>query len=266
MPMKRIWILFLFVFFLTFLSSCSEVITYDDLDQEYQAYVSSQEDVYTSYIDYFNHLSTNTIQSVVQVRKNVIPSLSSGTGSGVIFHADSIYYYVLTNHHVVYSVSTNVSYQVLDYKGNLFNATLYATDSAYDLAILRFRKFSNVFPVAGLASINPEVDHRIAVLGYPNFQVNAIVIGQTDGYQRVNIESNGSSVEINVDFDVLVTTASVKSGSSGSPVFDQNFHVVGIIYAGNFATNSNLSVYSFVIPIEKVREFLIAQGFQLGGA
>lgn len=263
--MKRIWILFLFVFFLTLLSSCSEVITYDDLDQEYQTYVTNQADIYESYIEYFNHLSTETIQSVVQVRKNVVPSLGSGTGSGVIFYADSIYYYVLTNHHVVYSISSNVSYQVLDYRGNLFNASLFASDPTYDLAVLRFRKFSNVFPIAGLSIQNPETDQRIAVLGYPNFQVNAIVIGETDGYQRVNIESNGTQPEINVDFDVLVTTASVKSGSSGSPVFDDNFHVVGIIYAGNFATNSNLSVYSFVIPILKVREFLSAQGFQMGG-
>jgi S1-C subfamily serine protease len=263
--MKRIFILLLSIVFLTTLSACSEVITYDDLSAEYQAYVTSNEDIYTAYIDYFNHLSTNTVQSVVQIQKNVIPSLGSGTGSGVIFHADSLFYYVLTNHHVIYSVSSNVTYQVVDFKGNTYNAFLFATDSAYDLAVLRFRKLANVFPVAGLAQMNPEKNQRIAVIGYPNFQVNAIVTGQTDGYQKVNVGSNGSLAEINVDFDVLVTTASVKSGSSGSPVFDQNYHVVGIVYAGNFATNSNISARSFVIPVEKVREFLTAQGIMIGG-
>lgn len=263
--MKRTFILFLSFLFLTLLSSCSEIITYDDLSEEYQAYVSSNVETYTSYIDYFNHLSTTTIQSVVQVRKNVIPSLSSGTGTGVIFYADATYYYVLTNHHVVFSQSTNVAYQIVDYQGNLFNASLFASDSTYDLAILRFRKLGQTFPVVGLASANPEINHRIAVIGYPNFQVNAIVTGHTDSYQRVNIES-GTQIEINLDFDVLVTTASVRSGSSGSPVFDINFHVVGIIYAGNFVTNSTISVYSFVIPIEKVREFIAGQGIQLGGA
>ncbi len=263
--MRKIIILFLTIVFLTTLSACSEVITYDDLSADYQTYVTSNEDIYTSYIDYFNHLSTTTVQSVVQIRKNVIPSLGSGTGSGVIFHSDALFYYVLTNHHVVYSVSTNVSYQVVDFKGNVLNAFLFATDSAYDLAVLRFRKLANVFPIAELAPINPVKDHRISVIGYPNFQVNAIVIGQTDGYQRVNIGTSGSQAEINVDFDVLITTASVKSGSSGSPVFDDQYHVVGIVYAGNFATNSNISVRSFVIPIEKVREFLTAQGIVVGG-
>lgn len=264
--MKRVLFLLLAVVFLITLSACVEVVTYDELDQEYKTYVSNNRELYSTYMDYFNELSTKTVQSVVQVRKNTIPSLSSGTGTGVIFAVDATYYYVLTNNHVIYSTSPSVTYQIVDYKGGVYNATLYAYDGDYDLAIIRFRKYFNVLPLADFALKNPEPENRIAVIGYPNFQINAIVTGKTEGYQRVNIETNGTSVSINVDFDVMITTASVKSGSSGSPVFDRTFRMVGIIYAGNFSTNSDISVYSFVIPIEKVREFISAQGLQMGGS
>jgi S1-C subfamily serine protease len=246
------------------LSACFSVKTYDDLMLEYQNHILSQEAIYQAQIDYFNYLSTESVKSVVSVKKT---STFSGTttGSGVIYKEDAFYYYALTNNHVVYtSTGTRATYTVSDYLGNEYNASFIASNGSYDLAVVRFRK-TVTLRVIEFADENPDNDEKIAVIGYPSFQINAITLGIVIDYAKIEIESSSNSV-IDVNFDVLVSDAPVKSGSSGSVVLDEAFKLVGIIYAGNFSNDSDTSTFAFAIPLVRVIEFLNSIGENIGGA
>ncbi len=263
--MKKFYSFLIVLIMLITLSGCATVRTYDDLLADYQIHLEDNKEVYQSYIDYFNYISTETIQSVVLVKKTVTGSTGSTTGSGVIFMEDDLYYYVLTNNHVVYfGGSSSVIYTVSDYYGNDYSATKVVSSSDYDLAVVRFRKTPVILEVIEFATENAPLDSKIAILGYPSFQINAITLGVIKDYAAIFIESSDSNV-INVNFNVLVSDAPVKSGSSGSLVINDSYQLAGIVYAGNFTNSSDTSQFSFAIPLEKVLEFLEAVGFSMGG-
>ncbi|MDO9628665.1 MAG: S1C family serine protease [Acholeplasmataceae bacterium] len=263
--MKKIYSFLIVLMILIGLSGCTTIRTYEDLLLDYQTHLEENKEVYQSYIDYFNHISTETIQSVVLVKKIVTGSTGSTTGSGVIYKEDANYYYVLTNNHVVYYAgSSSISYTVSDYYGNDYTATRIVTASSYDLAIVRFRKTTVVLEVIEFAEKNAPVNSQVAVLGDPSYQINAIPLGVDRDYTTIDIESSNPDV-INVNFPVLVSDAPVKSGSSGSLVINEDYQLTGIVYAGNFTNSSDTSQYSFAIPLDKVLEFLELVGMTVGG-
>lgn len=259
---RKLCILLSTIMFLFVLASCAEVKTYDDLYGEYQTHLTENIEKYQEQIDYFNHISTEVIKSVVLVEKNA--TSGSSTGSGVIIKSDALYYYVLTNNHVVYISSGFAEYTITDYLGNEYSATLVVRDADYDLAVLRFRKRTTVLEYIEFATVNPFYDAELAVLGYPSFQRNAITLGNVIDYGIITIEGTSDNI-INVDFEVLVSDSPVKTGSSGSVVINDLFQLVGIVYAGNFIDNSSVSEYSFAIPVLKVLEFLAEKEITIGG-
>jgi len=254
--MKRIFIFLFYTLIILTLSACIKInyVSYDDLLLQYQDYISEQEEIYQLRIDYFNHLSTESIKSVVQVIKSV-PRRSQSTGSGVIFREDNDYYYALTNNHVVFHDGLGIAtYSIIDYLGNNYTSQLLYSNSNYDLAIMRFSKTNSSLKVVSFSSSVPNIDEEVSVIGFPSSQVNAITLGKVVRYSKENVTSNNETI-INVDFDVMVTNVPVKYGSSGSMTLNSNFELVGIIYAGQFI-ESEISNLSFVIPIEKVIEFI----------
>lgn len=263
--MKKIIKLMFSLILIFSLSGCLSLKTYDDLLDEYQNFIYENEANYQLHIDYFNHISTESIRSVVLVKKTSFGTSGSTTGSGVIYREDSLYYYALTNNHVVYSASgISATYQVSDYLGNDYQATKLASNPDYDLAIVRFRKNNASLDVIRFASENAVPSDWLAVMGYPSFQINAITLGSLIHYASITIE-NANPEMINVNFDIMVSDAPVKSGSSGSVVINQHFELVGIIYAGNFQNDASTATYSFAIPLDKVIEFLETADPLFGG-
>jgi len=262
--MKKVILLAMLLFLLIGGTACQKEKTYDDLYLEYLTHIENNETSYQSTIDYFNHLSQEVIKSVVLVEKLVNAVNHSSTGSGVVFKADAEYYYVLTNNHVIYSDAAPelIIYIISDYKGTEYSGELLEQSGDYDLAILRFKKGITNLPVIELAENNPVKDQKIAVLGYPGYQINAISLGNVINYAPIDVQSSSFDV-INVLFDVLISDVPVKSGSSGSVSLNDQFQLVGIVYAGNFSDTSLTSEYTFSIPVEKVYEFLQFKQFSL---
>jgi len=261
--MRKIMIVVMIFIISIGLSACMTEKTYDDLYLEYLTHLEENEVNYQSTIDYFNHVSSEVIKSVVHIEKSVF-GIGSSTGSGVIIKAEASHYYVLTNNHVVY-VSENivrVDYVVTDYLGNEYTALLISSSEDYDLAILRIPRKTFELPVIEFAPHNPVKGRNLAILGYPSFQLNAITIGDVIDYAPIEVSSTSYDI-INVLFDVLICDAPVKSGSSGSVVINQQFQLVGIVYAGNFADTNDVSEYTFCIPVEKVLEFFQLKQFSL---
>lgn len=251
---RKFLIIIILIVFSIGLSSCIEQMTYEDLLLDYQEDIQTRQEVYQQYVDIYDELSTTTIQSVVKVTKKVILSASSSVGSGFIFFEDLQSYYVLTNHHVIYNDTTqNVSMTITDYLGNDHIATLLALDSYYDLAVLSFSKVG--FDVDPLIFSESDLAFKdmIIAMGYPNGQINSITVGELIDLDKINITNETD--DNSVDFDVLIMDVPVETGSSGSVVINENYEVVGIVYAGNFINSNEISEFSFAIPIIKIFEF-----------
>ncbi|MCD4827376.1 MAG: serine protease [Acholeplasmataceae bacterium] len=250
---RKLWILTILIAISIGLSSCIRQVTYDDLLLEYQSDIEARQDIYDMYVDIYDHLSTTTIQSIVRVTKKVSLSSVTSVGSGFIFYEDDRSYYVLTNHHVVYNdTSQYASITVMDYLGNDHTATLLALDNQYDLAVLSFTKSGfNVDPIPFSQTSLYFKDIAIA-MGYPNGQINSMTIGELIDFDMINISNDD---ETGVTFDVLIMDIPVETGSSGSVVINEDYEVVGIIYAGNFINNQETSEFSFAIPTAKIFEF-----------
>ncbi|MBU1094603.1 MAG: serine protease [Firmicutes bacterium] len=261
--MKKVIAIFI-IFITSFsISACTVNKTYDDLYLEYSTHLEDNETNYLSTIDFFNHVSSEIIKSVVHVEKEIY-GVGSSTGSGVIIKLEGNDYYILTNNHVIYNASTtvNATYTVTDYLGNEYSAYLIDHSEDYDLAILRFTKRTFVLPVIDFADYNPRLGINLSILGYPSYQLNAITMGNVIDYAPIDVASSSYDV-INVLFDVLISDAPVKSGSSGSVVINEQFQLVGLVYAGNFLDSSETSEYTFCIPVEKIYEFFQLKQFSL---
>ena len=148
---------------------------------------------------------------------------SGGQGTGFALTSDG---YIATNYHVAEGFT---SFRV--YKGNdnriSYNAELVVADSIHDLAILRINdaEFTTLGDIPyGFENRNVRAGEELFYLGYP--KTNYL------GYGIKNSIGNVSSVNGNSYYDYMVSVE-IDNGSSGSPIFDVDGDVVGIVYAKN---------------------------------
>lgn len=191
--------------------------------------------------------------------------ITGGQGSGVIFshNSDSNVYYCLTNNHVTYIEPgySYVTYKITDYMDNSYSGKLLFSSADYDLAVLQFTANNKVdLKALKIQTKNPEINDLVIAIGQPSGQNNTITIGKVINYEKITLDS--SKNESNVCFDVINHTAPINHGSSGGVLINLNGEIVGINYAGSSDENGN-SIENFAIPIEKVIEYLTANGFSL---
>ncbi len=154
---------------------------------------------------------------------------ATGIGTGVLFHKNHRYGYVVTNNHVVEG-ATRV--QVVLGSGHHVQATVLGTDPYTDLAVLRV-------PASEIASVKPAVfanSDKIQV-GEP-----AIAIGTPMGLDFADTVTAGivsakkrimpveePQTETVLDYQAVIQTdAAINPGNSGGPLCDINGNVIGI--------------------------------------
>ncbi len=222
-----------------------------------------------------NEITTNYIHSVFTVKAissktvyerwdilKIAPKTYSagGQGSGVCFYKNNNgSYFILTNCHVAQKISgyTSVSYTVEDYQGKTYTAYLYknpdksssAISADYDLACLYFKP-SVSYPVLSVATADPAVGSDVIAMGTPKSQGNAIAFGKVISYDKTVLKDTATYLS-NVNFSVISHNAFIDRGSSGGPLMDANYRIVGINYAGAEDNSSGRSV-----PAKKIKEFL----------
>lgn len=260
--MRKLFSILYLVLLALFLSACDEAQMFANLNQTIDNHTEHRAETYQQQVDYFNDLAIEIVQSAVAVYRHASTGLA--TGSGVIFAVDDTHYYALTNNHVIY-VEEGIShyYRVHDYLGNIYSAELVAQDSLYDLAVVRFEKDEGLsLRLISMTQDNPALDDRIAIIGYPASQINAITMGKVKGYQRITLSDTPPEV-VDITFDVMAMDAPVKGGSSGSLVVNEAFELAGILYAGSRNPSGGAVMTSYAVPIEKVLEFLAKHGFEV---
>lgn len=258
--MKKILSLWLILMFSMTLYSCVE-ITYEGVYQTYESYLEDHSDDYESLMTFYNTLTTMTIKGTVTIKSTVEVLDYSAIGSGFIYLEDDTHYYALTNSHVVgANLTFNHSIQVTDITGDIYPGTLIAFETDYDIAVIQFAK-EKTLPVFEFALAN--VDHRVNVfvLGHPDGQINGLMMGEYLDMTTVSLSEQSIGT---VDFQVLKLNVPVQPGSSGSVVINEDYLVVGMVFAGSYNDHSQVTTYSYAIPVEKILEYLEAQDLMAG--
>lgn len=246
---KTVVLLLIFVSLFSFLVGCIS-LDYDWVNKLSTECMQANFGVYTTYknFDFFGNLTNS---------KMVF-------GSGVLFLSEVVdegepeYYYLLTNNHTIAKNDEfeQATYEVKDYKGNIYPAVLVNGLADYDLAVLKFKADDEiVYNPLVLASKNVMNNVRIATLGQPHGQANMMTIGKVIAYNKI---MSGEDVKAlsNVLFDVIYHDAPIDTGSSGGALLNENCQVVGINFAMTVNKTDEEVTYGCAIPIEKVREFL----------
>src|SRR6266404_3027554 len=167
-------------------------------------------------------------QSVVMVRTKQIDlpssskqvmSITDGLGSGVLISADGK---ILTAAHVVQTADV-ASVEFPD--GQEIIARVIGSDVRSDVALLQLKRVPSGIVPATLGDSNKvEVGDQIFVIGAPYGISQTLTAGHVSGRHRLNRNDESST---SVEF--LQTDAAVNGGNSGSPMFNLDGEVVGIV-------------------------------------
>ena len=221
---------------------------------------------YEEIIEIINQVNEDVIKSNVMITsqsKSFFTGSSISSGSGTIIKEDELYYYVLTNNHVIYSLGNRVSYYVYDYLNNEYsNARVLFSDPNYDMALLRFNKGISNLRVATLAKEDIEVKDNVIVIGQPQGQRNTVTFGEVISYGKVNC-SDCNEDESNVKYDCIFYNARTTNGNSGGMILDYEYNLVGVVTFG-MTDSKGEYLYGAGSPISKVLEFLSMNEFEVG--
>jgi S1-C subfamily serine protease len=265
--MKKLWIFFNLIITLLILTSCQDFLSYDLSEYEIieipQTVSLSHDNSPISTEELINQLSLDIMSSNVTVHASIYTPFgifrtneTNYFGSGVIFYENDLFYYVLTNQHVVAKneESQKASYKVTDYKNNTHKAYLYegSENEDYDLAILYFVKKDEEYPIIELNETPLAINDKVIAIGQPEGQKNTITLGDVTLFTQTNVTNRLDEVILR-EFLAIQHTAYVNSGSSGGMLLDYQLTLVGINFAG--AESDGMHEYTYAIPVSIMLDY-----------
>ena len=166
----------------------------------------------------------------------------SALGSGVVLSADGL---ILTNNHVVASGGT-VSVRLST--GRTVPASVVATDTTHDLALVQATGLTGLTPVTFAGSDSVEVGDTVLAFGAPLGLSGTVTSGIVSALNR-SVDTGTEKLT-----GLLQTDAAINEGNSGGALVDTSGNVVGINVA--IATAGDGSTGSvgvgFAIPASTV--------------
>ena len=191
---------------------------------------------------------TGSLATIVQaVQPSIVTVLVDGTrasslGSGVVVGANGL---ILTNHHVVDSSGT---LSVRLSSGRTVPATVVATDTTRDLALVQATGLSGLTPVTFGTGSGVAVGDTVLAFGAPLGLQNSVTSGIVSALDRT-VDTGTEKLT-----GLMQTDAPINEGNSGGALVDTSGHVVGINVA--IATASQTDTGSiglgFAIPADTV--------------
>jgi len=206
----------------------------------------------------------NVVRVVNQVSKSVV-SISTktssygwfgmrytteGAGTGIVINKDG---YILTNNHVIEGSDTVM---VLMHDDSELAATIIATDSSKDLALLKVTAKTELYAATIGNSDETQVGEEVIAVGNALGKYrNSVTKGIISGLGRPIITS-GSSLygDLHELDDLIQTDTAINSGNSGGPLVNMKGEVIGI----NTAIVGQAQNIGFSVPINHAKELLQA--------
>jgi len=194
-------------------------------------------------------------QSVVTVRtkeidvsnsSNQVISIIDGLGSGVLISADGK---IMTAAHVVQTADV-ASVEFPD--GQQIIARVIGSDVQSDVALLQLKQVPrDIVPATLGDSDKVEVGDQIFVVGAPYGISQTLTAGHLSGRHLLNTNEESST-----SAEFLQTDAAVNGGSSGSPLFNSDGEVVGIV-SRIMSRSGGSEGLAFAIASNTAKRFLL---------
>ncbi|KAF1084135.1 putative serine protease HhoB precursor [Sporotomaculum syntrophicum] len=186
-------------------------------------------------------LQAAVVQINVLARKQgALASVEQKSGTGFNIDTRGI---IVTNHHVIED-ALNMVIRFPD--GAVYKAINWVSKPEFDLAVITLQ--SEKLPVVPL-NIEEQPTHgdRVRVVGNPLGMNNVVVEGHVEQYLMVGDKPA----------QVFSISAPIYPGNSGSPVFDNNGWVVGVVF-GNLQRRVEGvdKVTGLAIPIQEILDLL----------
>jgi len=158
------------------------------------------------------------------------------SGSGVIFYETEVFYYALTNAHVI-AKHRDFNFQIIevtDYFDNKYDGFIYegSIDYEHDLAVIVFFKNNSVLPALKLVYGEIMVGDNIIAIGNPLGKKNVISVGKVIRYNKTKVEDRYGNIKMN-EFYSIIHSSKTNAGSSGGMILNFDLDIVGINYGGN---------------------------------
>lgn len=164
-------------------------------------------------------------------------------GSAFTYKFEDNRYYLITNEHVVnVTIEEEITKSVLtvvDYIGKEYNAVVENYDASIDTAVISFEKTTIDYRLLELSKSSPSLKQKVISISSPKGVQNTITFGAIK----------------NFDLDKIYSTAKIEVGSSGSPLLDKDFKVIGLVNSCNQTLLGEWKE-TIAIRIDKVISFL----------
>ncbi len=179
--------------------------------------------------------------AIVRIDVTVAGGLDSGSGTIVDKRG-----YVTTNAHVV-SGAQSISATLMD--GTVLPATVVASSTSQDLALLKLTSGRTDFPVVTLGTMaDVAVGKSVMAAGFPG--------GTNLPGPATFTEGVVSALRTYAGARYIQTDTPINPGNSGGCLFTLDGRMVGIPSAGLVPTGKDFENINFVIPIDMVSAFL----------
>ena len=200
--------------------------------------------------------STTDGTSLAAIVKQVQPSVvtvtvdsaqSSAIGSGVVVGSNGL---ILTNNHVIAANNGSVSVRLSS--GKTVPATVVATDTTHDLALVQATGLTGLTPVTFGTNSSVAVGDTVLAFGAPLGLENTVTSGIVSALDR-SVDTGTEKLS-----GLFQTDAAINEGNSGGALVDTSGHVIGINVAIATAsqTDSGSIGVGFSIPADTVTSVL----------
>jgi S1-C subfamily serine protease len=182
---------------------------------------------------------TELERAALRIRNIGCGGVRTGSGFAIGDHV------LVTNRHVVAGATT---LEVSTFDGKDIDVRTSGAATVADLAIVRTKE---KLPASiTLAPANPDVGQTVTAIGYPLGGPLTTTSGQVLGYRKDPVAKS--------NLPMLLNSAPVEHGSSGSPLVDITGQLVGVVYA------STGPGHNYAVPIE-VLEGVLAKPQSFAG-
>ncbi len=174
--------------------------------------------------------------NVVARKQNTLALVEQKSGTGFNIDSSGI---IVTNHHVIKdALNMVISFP----NGEIYKAVNWASKPEFDLAVITLQ--ADKLPVVPLnIEEQPVLGDNVRVVGNPLGLNNIVAEGQMEQYLMVGDKPSR----------VFGISAPVYPGNSGSPVFDYNGRVVGVVFGNLHRQVDGVDkVTGLAIPIQEV--------------
>lgn len=179
-----------------------------------------------------------------------LPRENTNMGSGFIISEDGL---IVTNQHVVGKEPSEI--QIHTIYGETYEAELVGSDELTDLALLRIKSDTEIFPFVEFTDSDEIMVGEWAIaLGNPFGLFDdgkpTVTVGVVSAINR-DFRANPNNPRIYID--MIQTDAAINRGNSGGPLLNSEGNVIGVntfIYTGG--TSAGFVGLGFAIPSNRV--------------